>query len=248
MTEPKRLREGGGGNAAAVLMGGAKLEVPSAARQRALAFSGTAATLVASASGNALAAGGASLVKGVLLWVCVGTAGGGLLSLAVSETVSRLEAPAAPTQKPTTRRAAPAVAPSLPASTALATEPLLTPVAEPSPSPDPAPATTATRVATPNAASSKPTPPAPSLFDEQRIIEQARGAVAHGNPSSALSILDDYESSFPQGQFGPEALALRVEAFSAQGNTDRARALARLFQHRYPHHPLLTRVQATIQH
>ena len=49
MTEPKRLRDSAG--PAGVLMGGANaLRVPSAARRRALVFTGTAASLAASTS------------------------------------------------------------------------------------------------------------------------------------------------------------------------------------------------------
>jgi len=67
-------------------MGGSGLAVPSASRRRALAFTGAAATMVASGT-----AGATSLVKSVVLCVCLGTVGGGLVSLAASETFSRME-------------------------------------------------------------------------------------------------------------------------------------------------------------
>ncbi|HYP87646.1 MAG TPA: hypothetical protein VEQ59_05825 [Polyangiaceae bacterium] len=232
MNEPTRLREGGG--AASRLMRGAELDVPSAARKRALAFSGAAATMAA--SGGAMAAGSASLMKGVLLWVAVGAAGGGLLSLAVSETVSRLDAPAAQSAQAPRRKVAPPVAAPSP-------QPAAVEVAEPLVAPAPTPSVSPARAPSSSGASSRPAA-APSLLEEQRVIEQVRGAIARGDATLALSMLDTYERSYSQGQFGPEALALRVEASSAQGNVEGARSLANRFERRYPHHPLLSRVQA----
>jgi TolA-binding protein len=90
-------------------------------------------------------------------------------------------------------------------------------------------------------------PRASSLFDEQRIIESARTAVSRGDSAGALATLDRYQQSYPQGQFVPEALALRIEALSAAGDLTRARSLAAQFQSRYPHHPMLAPVQAAVQ-
>jgi outer membrane protein assembly factor BamD (BamD/ComL family) len=85
------------------------------------------------------------------------------------------------------------------------------------------------------------------LFDEQRVIESARAAVSRGDAPSALATLDYYERSYAHGQFGPEALALRIQALSAQGDLARARSLAAEFRQRHPHHPLLASVQAAVQ-
>jgi hypothetical protein len=92
MNEPLRLRDGDG--AARVLMGGSGLNVPRASRRRALTFVSAAAAGTA-VSGTAAAATTAALVKGVLLCVCLGAAGGGLASLAISEAFTRLETPPA---------------------------------------------------------------------------------------------------------------------------------------------------------
>ena len=71
------------------------------------------------------------------------------------------------------------------------------------------------------------------------------GVIVHaqGDATRALATLDAYDRSYAQKQFGPEALALRVQALRASGQEGRARALAREFEQRYPHHPLLSRVQ-----
>jgi len=247
MNAPQRLRDSEG--PARALMGGSRLDVPSASRRRALAFVGTAAAGTA-VSGTAAAAATASLVKGVVLCVCLGTVGGGVASLAVSETISRIEARhAAPTSPATAHAFVPAVAQ---AASAAPVAPLVGEALEPAPAPvaiaTPEPAATrdarASAPASAAAAAGSVAPaPAPSLFEEQRIIEAARAAVARGDAPTALATLDNYDRAYARGQFGPEALALRVEALSAAGQSSRARSLAAEFERRYPHHPLLARVQ-----
>jgi hypothetical protein len=251
MNEPKRLRESGG--PAAALLASAELEVPTASRKRALAFTGVAASMLASS--GATAASGAALVKSVMLWVAVGTVGGGLMSVTVAETISHFDARSAGP-----RTAAPPL--PLPPPRATATPTAVAPAPEPAP-PSPTPVVTEAPAVAPPRAASVPKPSAPAatsgasaeapkpvavsnLFDEQRSIEAARAAVSHGNPAAALSTLDDYERSYPRGQFGPEALALRVEALRAQGKLESARTFARQFERRYPHHPLLSRVRAAV--
>ena len=81
------------------------------------------------------------------------------------------------------------------------------------------------------------------MFEEQSVIETARAALAQGDAGRALATLDVYDRRYAQRQFGPEALALRVEALRAEGQIGLARTLAQEFERRYPHHPLLTRVQ-----
>ena len=269
MTEPQRLRELGG--PAAQLLAAGELEVPSAARRRALAFTGAAAGMLASS--GAAAASGVTLFKSVMLWVVVGTVGGGAMSYTVAETIAHFES-----RESTSRAAAPPLplppprqepARALPAAAEAAhADPVSTPALAIAPSrAEPARSEATSRAPSslgrgvsraasavkpgPATAASPPSAalaPAPvgNLFDEQRNIEAARGAVARGDAAGALSTLDAYQRSYPQGQFGPEALALRVEALSLQGNREGAAAFARQFERRYPHHPLLTRVQSIV--
>lgn len=261
MTDPVRLRDTGG--AARALLSAGKLEVPRGARQRALAFTGVAASVAT--TGTAAAAGATSLVKSVVMCVFLGTVGGGAASLAVSETVAHWQAPsvdarrapAAPTPKrvavaslppaaaepasepaavPTPPVAEAPVEPTAQAERPSAAPPGATPIAAASPAPAPAPTT-----------SNASKPRAASLFDEQRIIESARAAVSRGDAHSALATLDSYSRTYQQGQFGPEALAIRIEALSAKGDVARARSLAADFRQRYPHHPLLASVQTAVQ-
>ncbi len=249
MNEPVRLRDTGG--AASALLGAGRLDVPHAARQRALAFTGVAAGLAT--TGVAGAAAATSLVKTVVLCVCLGTVGGGLLSLAASEALSGAQTTQADSKPaPASERAAlpppaaavakdqaiePTVAPAFPAAA---------PVASPAPA---APAAAGAPVTPPAAATSSPGKPprASNLFDEQRIIESARAAVSRGDGQSALVMLDGYARAYAQGQFGPEALALRIEALSHMGDLAGARRLAAEFRQSYPHHPLLARAQAVAE-
>jgi hypothetical protein len=253
MKAPKRLREGEG--PARELMKGSGLRVPSASRRRALAFTGAAATMAA--SGTAAAASVTALAKGVVVWIGLGTIGGGLMSLAVSKTIAHVETTRAPVARGAANSAGPSarVASMTPPSATEAAPLVAPPAAEPPAAADvlpvvpsavtPAPAAVAAPAAI---ASSGKRRAAPSLFAEQGIIESARAALARGDAAFALSILDGYQRTHAQGQFGPEALALRIEALSSRGDLARARALTADFRQRYPHHPLLRRVEVAAGH
>jgi hypothetical protein len=251
MSEPIRLRDGAG--AARVLMAGANMHVPQTSRRRAVAFTSAAATMGASAT--AVAAGASSLIKTFVLCVVVGAAGGGVMSLLASETFSRLDAKAHGQAKPAPERRA-REAPVAPSSLARAPEVV---VDERQPEPEPAaageptakePSSKGRAAARDEAPAVPPGPPGQarprvgsSLVEEQRIIESARAAVARGDLRTAFSMLDNYEHAFGPKQFWPEALALRIEALRSSGQLAAARALAADFAERYPHHPLLQRVQ-----
>jgi len=250
MTEPVRLRDTNG--AARALLSAGKLEVPRGARQRALAFTGVAASVVT--TGTAAAAGATSLFKSVVLCVCLGTVGGGVASLAVSETLSRLSATGAEPKPAVAAKAEPKLTgaanrlgPTVPPVTAPPAERADVPEPQPSDAPASAPVNGGVAPTTAAPSNSSKAPRASSLFDEQRIIESARAAVSRGDAAGALATLDRYQQSYPQGQFVPEALALRIEALGARGDLARARGLAAEFERRYPHHPMLAPVQAAVQ-
>lgn len=250
MNEPMRLRDGEG--AARRLMAGSVLRVPSASRRRAVAFTSAAATMGASAT--AVAASATSVVKSFLLCVAIGAAGGGVMSLAASETVARLdtkaESQAQPGPPPHDAHVVARASSQAPAVVAAET-PLEVPapvLVAPdasgkgkSPARDEAVARGRDALEAPAPARAQP-----SLFEEQRIIESARAAVARGDARTAFSLLDDYEHAYASKQFGPEALALRVEALRNNGQLAAARAMAADFAQKYPHHPLLQRVQSAV--
>jgi hypothetical protein len=232
-------------------MGGSGLVVPSAARRRALMFTGTAAGMAATGTAAAAAAGVTSVFKGVAIYVCLGAVGGGALSLAVSEAFSRaeprIEATQASVAKPVAPAQGAALVPTVAEAVASAAPVTVAPGATED-EPSERAAAAASKRSTVSSTSSSKRPPAPSLFEEQRSIESARAALVRGDAGAALAALDGYQRDYAQGQFGPEALALRVEALSKRGDLARARSLSDEFRQRYPHHPLLSRVQAAVQH
>lgn len=259
MSEPVRLRDGEG--AARRLMAGAVLHVPSASRRRAVAFTSAAASL--GASTVAVTASAASALKSFVVCVAIGAVGGGVMSLAASETIARLEQNAEDQAQPVEqagRRPAAARTPSALEAAVVAqpAEPLVTdppavveaaPAVEPSAKAAPSKALAAGRdvVAAPEPEPSAARPVAgSSLVEEQRVIESARAAVARGDLRAASAALDTYDRRYVTKQFGPEALALRVEALHGLGQLAQARALAADFARRYPHHPLLQRVQGVV--
>ena len=242
------------------LLSAAQLDQPSAAaRRRALAFTSAAASLAA--TGAAAAAGTGALAKSVVLSVCLGTLGGGVLAFTASELSSRHGGTEA---KPTSSVL---ISSSGKPGLGAARRPPASVELEP-PAPEPA----APRVEPPDAlqhsqrfaeqrssigapsqsppssasqlALTLPAPTEPSLLEELRMVEAARTAIAKRDPLLALRALDGYEQAYPRGQFRPESLALRVQALSQRGETTRARALAAEFRKRYPRHPLLRQVAA----
>jgi hypothetical protein len=253
MNEPVRLRDGEG--AARRLMAGAVLHVPSASRRRAVAFTSAAASLGASAV--TVTASAASVLKSFVACVAIGALGGGVMSLVASETIARLDQkadsqaqpalPSAQTHEQTQTLSAP-VASAAPVAEAPAVLEVA-PVAEPSTKAVPSKSSGGGREGVAPSVAEPPSAravPGSSLVEEQRVIESARAAVARGDLRAASATLDSYERSYAAKQFGPEALALRIETLQGAGQVSQARALAAEFARRYPHHPLLQRVQGVV--
>jgi hypothetical protein len=86
----------------------------------------------------------------------------------------------------------------------------------------------------------------PGLYDQLRLIDDARSAAARRDTTAVLAVLDKYDRTYPRGQFVPESLALRIETVARAGDGARARALASQFRHDYPQHPLSARVAAAL--
>jgi hypothetical protein len=89
--------------------------------------------------------------------------------------------------------------------------------------------------------------PASDLRDQIALIDAARAAVKAGASDRALALLRRYETSYRDGAFQPEALALRIEALDQDGRHAEARALARDFLARYPRSPVADRVARVVQ-
>jgi hypothetical protein len=66
----------------------------------------------------------------------------------------------------------------------------------------------------------------PDLATEIALVQQAKRALAEGDASVALGVLDVYDRTCPQGILAEEAGLVRVRALEARGDATAARALA----------------------
>jgi len=222
---------------------------------------GSAAATVA-ASGSSAAASGGALLKSVLVWLSVGALGGAAVAV-VATNAARPQAqlaagstsitavaprthlpveaaPASTVESPAKEQTDPTPAASDDAPTPVASARVSRPreVAAPD-APLAANANSGSRVANDDRAN-------PNLYDQLRLIDEARSAAARRDTVAVLAILDSYDRSYPRGQFVPESLALRIETVARAGDGARARVLAVQFRRDYPQHPLLARVGAAL--
>lgn len=252
--DPVRLLdEGGSGLLCALLSAAREEQPPGAALQRTLTAVGVGAALTAhgasaaKVAGTARALGSATLgtAKGaatptlvvVAKWLSIGALTGGIASSALY-AVSGALAPPPPRVAPNAT-AEPAPAASLPpAATGVTNAPEI-----------PAPSTLATRpapqVAAPVASQAEADPGAP-LSAQVAALDSARQAVRLGDAARALELLRDYETRFPDGRMLPEALFLRLEAFTLQGDKSDAEAVARRILRVYPSSPHAARARAVL--
>jgi len=84
------------------------------------------------------------------------------------------------------------------------------------------------------------------LRDEIALVDEARTALREQSPRRALALLHRYSAAYPEGTFGPEVEALRVEALDGSGQHRLAQSLARDFVVRHPESPLAERVGRSI--
>jgi len=89
---------------------------------------------------------------------------------------------------------------------------------------------------------------APGLAAEVAALDRVRSAIAARTYLRALRLVDDYHAAFPAGQLAPDADALAIEVYAAQG--DRAEAVVRAarFLERYPNTPHAAHIAALTEH
>jgi hypothetical protein len=273
VSEPERWLDQGAPRDVEQLVRAAQAERPdSASLARSLAAVGMGlgvASVAASAkaAGAVGSVGGATKVTMPLMgglfakWAALGILGG-TLAVGIAEIT---EAPGSVTPSPSVRapagvrprprqpdasplRAA-ATAPSAPAAPASPVQ--LESTAMPA-------APNAARVAAPDRDPAAPFPPshdsapasnpidADTLAAEVKSIDRARAALAAGKAAEALVVLDDYERLFRKRGFAPEALYLRMEAWTSLGRTAEARAAARRLLASYPNSLHTTRARAVL--
>jgi hypothetical protein len=270
MSEPKRLSESSDNNLERVLLRAGRAQASRGARQRALVAATAALATTGLATGTA-AAGGA-LVKGGsafgLKWIGVAAFVGLGAVTTVAVVEGRHTAPPTavhPVDDPVTVAPAAQRVTGEPAATitgsvevpvevpAVTTveAPVDAPIqpqpsaASPLPAPRSVPAPTA--VAVPRAVpADSGTTTASSIPAELATLDQARTAMAAGNPGRALAILDDYAMRFPHGSMASEATVLRIEALVKSGNPQGAQRVADSFLKFNPQSPYAARIRSLV--
>jgi hypothetical protein len=85
-----------------------------------------------------------------------------------------------------------------------------------------------------------------SGLDEGQTLDLARAAIAKGDSTKALVILDGHDRDFAQGIMNPDAKVLRIEALARTGEDARAKELAEGFLADFPHSPLAPRTRGLL--
>jgi hypothetical protein len=157
-----------------------------------------------------------------------------------SVTPDRVNPPSPPLLVPVTAPPPPPVAPAGPVASGGA------PALVPPPLPPAPPALTIpqSRSYAPPAAVLPPVAaPRSSLEVELALIERARRPTGEA-PGRALTTLDEYARSFPQGVLVEEAAVLRLTALAASGQRGEAAARAEAFLRAHPRSPLAARARS----
>jgi hypothetical protein len=82
----------------------------------------------------------------------------------------------------------------------------------------------------------------PDLAAQIALIDAARDAVSAGSANRALRLVQQYQSKYAGGSFGPDAAALKIEALTKLGRDTEARSLAERFVAQHKGSPLAERV------
>jgi len=82
------------------------------------------------------------------------------------------------------------------------------------------------------------------LAQELVALDTVRAALAGGDATGALSLLDTYGRAYPHGELALEAEVLRIDALARSGRADVARRRADAFLRRHPNSVLAARVRA----
>jgi hypothetical protein len=269
MELPRRILDGGAGEWERVVVSSAALDAPSAeSRQHLLRTLGVAlgaagiATTATSAVSAAKAAGGALWLKWAALGFAIGLAGVSAASLVTKGATPTPAENPVPTvvavAAPSTRVASPVgVAPS----EAVVDEARATPLPAASAERASARADRAAMAAAPLSSADATGSEAPAgplgtarfeapgeseLAAQMAAIHGVRAALAGNEPALALRQIDQYERTYPAGLLLPEAEVLRIDSYSALGDFDSVKRLARSFLTQHPGSPYARHVQALI--
>jgi hypothetical protein len=84
------------------------------------------------------------------------------------------------------------------------------------------------------------------LSRELASLDAARAALARGDTTRALAVLDRYARAYPRGRLDMEAEVVRIDALAESGRTDAAHARAREFLRRHPNSVLAAHVRTRL--
>ena len=88
--------------------------------------------------------------------------------------------------------------------------------------------------------------PAAQLAAELALLDDARQALAASSATRALRSLNDYDLRFEHPNLAPEALYLRLEALTLQGDKAGTEAVARRLLGSYPRGPHAARARSVL--
>ena len=90
----------------------------------------------------------------------------------------------------------------------------------------------------------EPAPRTTTLAAEMRLLAKANSAMRAGNPSVALSVLDEHRRDYPGGQLAPERDYKRAVAMCELGRVAEARSIAASFVRAHPKSPLRSKAES----
>jgi TolA-binding protein len=250
--DPVRLLDEDGSELLRSLLSAAREEQPrDAALESTLAAVGVAAA-AASAAGTAAAAHGAlgaaslgstkAAASSTLLIVVKWLGIGAVVGAVATQTVYGVSGAFAPAPRPAPSAVVVPVAPAPPNAPKVAP-----PIGElpDVPTPPPPVISAPVVVAQPSAAPAESDTSTP-LAAEVAALDGARQALASGDAAHALDLLNDYDARFPAPRMMPEALYLRLQAFTLQGDKSDGEAVARRILRVYPSSPHAARARAVL--
>jgi hypothetical protein len=229
VSDPRRLIDEASGFEAELLRAGRGDALPAESASTISAALGVAPPMV-----SGTVAAGAKLTASKVLAGLVGVGAAGALT--VWAAVHLLAPAAAPTpHKPPEAGDQPAVVTRTPAEQPMTSAPLVE-VTEPA---SPSKASTRNHPAQ--------SPERDSLPLELEALDRARSALAGGDASRALGLLDEYSARFPKARLRAESAVLRIEALAASGQKVAAIRLGRQLLAREPNGPYARRVRSLLE-
>lgn len=228
MSDPRRLIDEGSGFEAELLRAGRGDALPAESASTISAALGVAPPMATSTLAT-----GAKLTASKIIASLVGVSAAGGLS--VWAAVHLLSPPAAPPPQKGPEAAARAAVAAASAPPPIISTPL---VEAPEPASPPKPTVRSHSVASSER---------DSLPLELEALDSARRALAGGDASRALALLDEYSTSFPKARLRAESAVLRIEALAASGQKSAAIRLGRQLLAREPNGPYARRVHSLLE-